>query len=636
LGSFVDIFLPILGEEFCMHRNGSKQRGSRKAAKRQKKAVRKRWLAGIASLAFLVLTTAIVSIVQRVSRLVSDPVFVSENNLEAVASPAFNSLQQVDGRVVNTDSQGFASVFHYQIKIKNKGKQTALNVKLSIEPPSEDEILQLEKVGTLPVGWEHLVNVRDSTRPEHPYVHIIELDQLDPQQTLILDYIGYSKSYRAASYLAVKVAAREYKEMVRPNLGLNFSPYGPHNSLQNYNNEVFENSVADPRWNCTSFVSDIALTRYQNPGQWIRTFDIRGPASNDMMFESPSANALGVRNVNLEGASGSQHSAQSYAASMTIGGHNSVPTINSFSWASTPMINQNFSGRINGTNFVVGGSQVFFCIAGSNTCYQQPAAPANSSDVSEIDANLSKGANGCSWMTAPGTNLKFKGAIAETKFGVVGVQRGLYSLNFVSSAPSKSVSYSDFKPPDEVWKFTYEGPDGAHWGVRDQIGPVEAGLQNLFQKQLTTAKEWNAKALQDGAVAVETEPCISSPDKSLRIKVLESGGAPLSVQTTCGREFPAFPVLLAKRPVQVRILDSGGSELSISTSVSAVQTANPIPDLQHEHIAELRDTSLYPSIRQNDSAIPRTGVWLKSFLVENQLKPKRSLKGYSERRVWQL
>jgi hypothetical protein len=49
----------------------------------------------------------------------------------------------------------------------------------------------------------------------------------------------------------------------------------------------------------------------------------------------------------------------------------SRPTISSYTWNSTPYAGMYFSGTIYGTNFVMGGTRLFFCNS-SNTCYEHP------------------------------------------------------------------------------------------------------------------------------------------------------------------------------------------------------------------------------------------------------------------------
>src|SRR5207249_2827686 len=50
-----------------------------------------------------------------------------------------------------------------------------------------------------------------------------------------------------------------------------------------------------------------------------------------------------------------------------------VPTVSNYSWNLTPTANQYFGGTITGTGFI-SGIHVFFCVNGTNTCYEHPAA----------------------------------------------------------------------------------------------------------------------------------------------------------------------------------------------------------------------------------------------------------------------
>lgn len=50
-----------------------------------------------------------------------------------------------------------------------------------------------------------------------------------------------------------------------------------------------------------------------------------------------------------------------------------LPTISGYIWnPASPGASAPFSGTVNGTNFVNGGTQVFFCVNGTTTCFQQP------------------------------------------------------------------------------------------------------------------------------------------------------------------------------------------------------------------------------------------------------------------------
>lgn len=110
-----------------------------------------------------------------------------------------------------------------------------------------------------------------------------------------------------------------------------------------------------------------------------------------------SSTRLSVYNVNLSSGSwqiyvqtSAGQSSRSSAFTVQVGS----PTITSYSWNSTPVGGQPFSGSLSGTGFVSGGTQVWFCINGSSTCYQQPAAGVSvnsSSSLGILNVNLSSG-----------------------------------------------------------------------------------------------------------------------------------------------------------------------------------------------------------------------------------------------------
>ena len=67
-----------------------------------------------------------------------------------------------------------------------------------------------------------------------------------------------------------------------------------------------------------------------------------------------------------------------------------APTLSGFAWNTTPTHLQNFSGNISGTGFILNGSRVFFCVNGTNTCYEHPQPgvivnSANSLSVSNVN-----------------------------------------------------------------------------------------------------------------------------------------------------------------------------------------------------------------------------------------------------------
>jgi hypothetical protein len=72
----------------------------------------------------------------------------------------------------------------------------------------------------------------------------------------------------------------------------------------------------------------------------------------------------------------------------------SLPTVSGYNWNATPKANQPFGGTISGTGFVSGGSQVWFCLSGTSTCYQQPTTEVSvnsSTSLSVSNVNLSNG-----------------------------------------------------------------------------------------------------------------------------------------------------------------------------------------------------------------------------------------------------
>ena len=70
------------------------------------------------------------------------------------------------------------------------------------------------------------------------------------------------------------------------------------------------------------------------------------------------------------------------------------PTLSGLAWNTTPTHLQNFSGNITGTGFIPNGTRVFFCVNGTNTCYEHPQAGIivnNATNVSVSNVNLGAG-----------------------------------------------------------------------------------------------------------------------------------------------------------------------------------------------------------------------------------------------------
>jgi hypothetical protein len=86
-----------------------------------------------------------------------------------------------------------------------------------------------------------------------------------------------------------------------------------------------------------------------------------------------------------------------------------APTISGYTWNSTPYGGQSFGGTIRGADFVSGATQIFFCVNGTSTCYQQPAAGVNASSSTSVivsGVRLSSGAWQIYAKTASGTSAR--------------------------------------------------------------------------------------------------------------------------------------------------------------------------------------------------------------------------------------
>jgi len=129
-------------------------------------------------------------------------------------------------------------------------------------------------------------------------------------------------------------------------------------------------------------------------------FCVNGTAT---CYEQPSAGitvnsstVMSLINVNL--GSGSyqiyvQTSAGQSARSTAFTVQSPLPTITTYSWASTPTANQVFGGTITGTGFI-SGIRVFFCVSSTATCYEHPSVGVilnGSTSLSVSNVNLGSG-----------------------------------------------------------------------------------------------------------------------------------------------------------------------------------------------------------------------------------------------------
>jgi hypothetical protein len=203
-------------------------------------------------------------------------------------------------------------------------------------------------------------------------------------------------------------------------------------------------------------------------------------------FEQPSAgisvnssSSLSLTNVRLGSGSWQLYvqtpaGPSSRSGSFTVQAPLAPPTVSGYNWNSTPRANQNFGGTISGTNFVAGNTQVWFCLGGTNSCYQQPAAGVTVNNLTSLtvsNVNLSSGAwqfyvqtpagqsarsslfpvlmgpptiSGYSWSSSPVGSQPFSGSITGSNF-VVGATQVFFCVNGSNTCyqhPSAGVSVS--------------------------------------------------------------------------------------------------------------------------------------------------------------------------------------------------
>lgn len=84
----------------------------------------------------------------------------------------------------------------------------------------------------------------------------------------------------------------------------------------------------------------------------------------------------------------------------------------------------------------------------------------------------------------PSEGGSFGQAVASTD------NASFYFLNFVSWARAENVKYFYFEAFDEVWKASYEGPQGAYWGIWDKTGRMKPGMTRVFNGE-TIADNWS-------------------------------------------------------------------------------------------------------------------------------------------------
>jgi hypothetical protein len=183
------------------------------------------------------------------------------------------------------------------------------------------------------------------------------------------------------------------------------------------------------------------------------------------------------------------------------------PTINGYSWDSTPRANQSFDGTITGTGFVVSGTQVWFCVNGTNTCYQQPAAGVNVNGSTSLSvSNVSLGSG--SWQIYVQTSA---GQSARSTAFTVQAQQPTISSYSWNSTPIANQPFS-----------------GTVWGA----GFVSGGTQVWFCVNGTST------CYQQPSAGVSVN---SSTNLSVSNVNLGSGSWQIYLQTSAGSSTRSIP-----------------------------------------------------------------------------------------------
>jgi len=90
-----------------------------------------------------------------------------------------------------------------------------------------------------------------------------------------------------------------------------------------------------------------------------------------------------------------------------------------------------------------------------------------------------------------------------------------YFQEFTSWAREQEVFFFYFAALDEEWKALYEGPQGAHWGIRDKQGLLKPGMNKVFQGY-TVAGNWQFDPLPGGPGTAQIELTFVPPLGSLQ------------------------------------------------------------------------------------------------------------------------
>jgi exo-beta-1,3-glucanase (GH17 family) len=95
----------------------------------------------------------------------------------------------------------------------------------------------------------------------------------------------------------------------------------------------------------------------------------------------------------------------------------------------------------------------------------------------------------------------------------------LYFLNFVSWARAENVKYFYFEAFDEVWKASYEGPQGAYWGIWDKTFQMKPGMIRVFNGE-TMPNNWSSETPKTIPGDLDFDGRITVLDATLSLRFL--------------------------------------------------------------------------------------------------------------------
>jgi hypothetical protein len=168
------------------------------------------------------------------------------------------------------------SLFEADIWVENTGIRTAIKPKLSIEASEREIELEYTSFKTVPAGWQHLVTVQDMPSPAGlPNVHIVEINEIQPGQSIILKYIARSALYFPTLQFTVKATTEDYRELLHPTSrvvpatglsGPTFEDNTKDSILRRYDGKTGDQHPDSDRQNTSAALEYLreTMNRYQN------------------------------------------------------------------------------------------------------------------------------------------------------------------------------------------------------------------------------------------------------------------------------------------------------------------------------------------------------------------------------------